>query len=534
MSQSHFSHLSKYMRTWLTYSQVFGKKATKEEIIKDIQSINLPQALTILAKYSVLNQEGKRTLMTEMKPFIQDKEFLDAAEPLDLINLLYSVKWFIAYGNQEKKSTYNNKHSDSFNVFLTILKIADYLESSIDSLDDVNVENQVLKSWLFNRPGEIDKALIRQHVMFEQLARNKENFESYVDIHSIFEKEFGYSIKEYVSTVFALHQPTIKELNLKDVMTDIPWGIDSLAFFEKSNRKEISLKIAQELSTDISSLKDWAKESLDNPYDYEKLLTTPLFRNGNYLIPFSPGFLNSTIFDGLCFKLNTSCRKNKKDFFSFFGHLFEQYVSRVLEAAVQESPEIPYQFIDEFVFEKDGNKKSSDAYLKLGKSLLIIECKGGRLRKETKVFADQEISKKDYEKYALDPVAQANTAYKRILETTPEKFEGIEKVFIFSVSLQAFPKVPSYNQLLDQIRKDLHPHIIEVDYIGLSDLELLALIISKFDFSVFDFISSKKESDEFIPYPNYFHSKYGEIRRTDFLRDALKESLTEITRTLFK
>ncbi len=38
-------------------------------------------------------------------------------------------------------------------------------------------------------------------------------------------------------------------------------------------------------------------------------------------------------------------------------------------------------------------------------------------------------------------------------------------MFIFSVSLQAFPKIPTYNQMLIPIKESFHPHTIEVDYL---------------------------------------------------------------------
>ncbi|MEC2078730.1 hypothetical protein, partial [Metabacillus fastidiosus] len=139
----------------------------------------------------------------------------------------------------------------------------------------------------------------------------------------------------------------------------------------------------------------------------------------------------------------------------------------------------------------------------------------------------------DYMKYALEPVTQANTAYSRILKKIPEKFKDVNKVYILSVSIQAFPRVPKYNETLAKIANELHPHVKEIDYIGLSDLELLAYIINNHDFSLFKFIKTKKVLYDYIPYPNYYYKKYGEIKRTDYLNDILKECFDEIRSTLF-
>ncbi|TFI44269.1 hypothetical protein E4O93_21145, partial [Diaphorobacter sp. DS2] len=158
---SGFSRIAKHMSSWLTYSQIFGYKPSKEEIINDIRSINLEDALVIIAKFSVLNDQSKKQLKTLINASIQDREEINSVEPFDLISLLYSIKWFLAYGLPKNESTFNNGFPDYYNIFITVLKISDYLEDNIDTEDEV--QNLVLKSWLFTRPGDIDRALVRQY-----------------------------------------------------------------------------------------------------------------------------------------------------------------------------------------------------------------------------------------------------------------------------------------------------------------------------------------------------------------------------------
>lgn len=527
-----FFRVSNHMSTWLTHSQIFGAKASKAEIIKDIRSINRDEAILILAKFSMLDSPSKSTLLNNLKPFIRDKESLDSVEPFDLINLMYSIKWFIAYGTNNNIA-YEQKHPKPFFVFMTLLKISDHMVENLDLNDDP--QDMLLKSWLFNRPGELDKALVRQRIMFEDLARDIDLFspKEFIDIHEIFEREYGYSIKEYVAILFSLHMPSIQELNLKDVFTNIEWGIDPDKFFDNVKIPKTAKKIALEITTDVDNLKTWARDTVLNPFDYEILLSKPLLKINGRLIPFSPGLINTTIFDGVCFKLNSACRKVKKDFFPFFGRLFENYVSKVLLSAVKNSKYLPYTFIDEFSFGKE-NKRSSDAYLIIGRTLLIIECKGGRLRKETKVLAQPKFMEGDYTKYAIDPIDQANTAYEQILSEKPNVFNRVNKVYIISVSLQSFPKVPKYNELLNsQLSANLHRNIKGIDYIGLSELELLAYIINFHDFTLFNFIKNKKQQDDYIPYLNYYFKKYGEIKRTKLLDEVLRECMKNIQRTLF-
>jgi hypothetical protein len=165
--------------------------------------------------------------------------------------------------------------------------------------------------------------------------------------------------------------------------------------------------------------------------------------------------------------------------------------------------------------------------------LLIIECKGGRLRKETKILAQPDFSDKDYQKYAVDPIKQANNAFTQILQANPSVFGKVDNIYIMSVSLQAFPKIPKYNEILSELQPELNQNIKVIDYIGLSDLELLAFIINFHDFTVFKFISDKKTLDDYIPYANYYYDKYGLIKRAKYQHEVLAECFKGIHETLF-
>lgn len=205
----------------------------------------------------------------------------------------------------------------------------------------------------------------------------------------------------------------------------------------------------------------------------------------------------------------------------------------MLSSAVNSAKKITnYEFIDEFLYGKE-NKRSPDSHVLLGRTLLIFECKGGRIRKETKISAEPEFSKKDFEKYAIEPIKQANKAYTNILSKKPSIFKNVNKVIILSVSLQSFPKIPKFNDLIADLKGNLHPHIKEIDYIGLYDLELLAYLISHHDITVYKFIKNKKVLDDFIPYRNYYYDKYGGIKRPDLLNEKYMECTNIIRTTLF-
>lgn len=529
-----FSSIFSHMKTYLSYSELFGIKSSLENVKEDIRRINLDEALIILSMFSVLDKKSMEALKNKLLPFVRDKELIDTFEVFDVSNLMYAMKWFIAYGTRSPYYNFENKFDKPFNVFLTVLKITDHMIDNIDAHEDV--EDTILKGSLFNRDTEIDRSLIRQHIMFEEIARDINRFEKneFIDIHQIFKEKFGYTIAEYVATSFSLNLHSIKGCSYKDVVDGKDWGIKSELFFEKISIKEKALAIYKDLCVDPIELKDWARNTIKNPFDFEPLLVRPIFVSGNISYPSSPGNMNAVIFDGLFFKIRSCFSRRDTSFFDFFGRLFEIYISDMLKTAVDSSKISSYNFIDEFSYGKDLGSRSSDAYIQLGKSLLIIECKSGRIRKETKIEANAKTTEGDFKKYVMAPIMQANRAYTEIIDQMPQKFGVSDKVFILSVSYHSFPRLPKYNALINEQnwKKDLNPNIKQFDYLGLMDIEIIAYIIENLDLSVFRFIHNKLTNEEYIPYPNYFYSKFGKIKRLNTHSKKLKEIFDNMRQTI--
>ncbi|UOR11322.1 hypothetical protein [Halobacillus amylolyticus] len=527
-----FSSIFSHMKTYLSYSEIFGIKSPLEEVKQDIRSINLDEALTILSMFSVLDKESMTSLKNKLLPFVRDKEFINSLEVFDVSNLMYAMKCFIAYGTRNPYYKFNNSYDKPYNVFLTVLKITDYMIDNIDTYEDV--QDVVLKGALFHRSTELDRSLLRQHIMFEELAREVHRFEKneFIDIHQIFEMKFGYTIAEYVATAFSLNLNCIKGCSYKDIVEGIDWGINPDLFFKNVSIKDKALAIYKDLCIDPLELRDWARSTIKNPYDFEPLLVRPIFSSGNKAFPSSPGNMNAVIFDGLFFKIRRCFETRDTSFFDFFGRLFEIYVSDMLKAAVKASKISAYNFIDEFSYGKDLSKRSSDAYIQLGKSLLIVECKSGRIRKETKLEADEKTTEEDFKKYVTKPIMQASKAYSEILDQMPEKFGGAKKVCILSVSYQSFPRLPRLHYDDQNWQKDLSPNVNQFDYLGLMDIEIIAYIIENLDISIFRFLNTKITNKEFVPYPNYFYKKFGDIRRLKSHSNKLEEIFDNIKKTL--
>ncbi|MCM3257025.1 hypothetical protein M3664_04420 [Paenibacillus lautus] len=532
----NFSKISNHVKTYATYSEFFNRKASIDEIYNDLRSINLEEALFILSGFTIWNMRSKQYLKEILIPLIStdDLDYLNSVEAFDVSNLMYTMKWFIAYGTRSPIQGFNNDFSNLVNVYLTVLKITDYMVDSINGYSDV--QEVILKSSLFLRDSQLDRALIRQHVIFEEIARDRNRFtpKSFLDIHGAFEEKYGYTISQYISVVFTLNMDCIKGLDLDDIRNDTEWGINPSSFFDKVSIKNTALSIYKDIVIDPLNLREWAKNTLENPYDFEAMLLHPMFSYKNKAYPFSPGNMNSVLFEGLYFKIRNCYDQKDQSFHRFYGLLFESYVSNLLKDAVEKAKIKGYKFIEEFKYGKQNNL-SSDAYILLGKSLLIIECKAGKIRKETKLEADEETSKGDFEKYVMKPITQASNAYTDVIKNQPNFFGKVKKVFILAVSSHSFPRLPRFIALMDdpEWEKNLDPIVKEYDFLGINEIELMAYIISNHDSSVFRFIETKKRADDFTPYQNYYYRKYGEIKKSDLLTEAFWKAQKNIRRILF-
>lgn len=514
--KNNLSQVLEITKIYATYSSFTGMVATKEEIKKDIKNIDLEKALIILSRFSNLNEEGINHLKARIAQLYQGEENIANVVPFSEDNLLYTMKWFLAQGKSNPAFNYEITEQDLLKVFIVVLKLSDHIDGENEKVSNRDVENKIFRSTL-QKKGKISdsaRALIRQNIMFEEIARKPGLFKKnkFLDIHSAFEQKYGYSIKEYVSIVFMISDRCWKQISINEILNNTI-EIDPEVYFQNTSKMEKANQIFNELIVEPLDIKNWAKETYENPYDYEAILDKPLFKINGKIICSSPILMENLLFEGLIYKI-ASCFNPQKRFFDFYGNIFEEYASQTLHSAANNSS-LPYQFIGEFEFKSGKNKlDSSDAYIKLGKSLLIFECKGGRISKESKLQGI-EAANKDYSKYVVGSLEQAIEAYKKLKASDMDDFRDVKKVFVFAVSSHPFPKVSEYQNDLESrnLSKEINA-IKACDYIGLETIEVIANVIENHNKTIFSFIQNKVKHYTYLPYDGYFVYKNYRLHRT--------------------
>ena len=168
-------------------------------------------------------------------------------------------------------------------------------------------------------------------------------------------------------------------------------------------------------------------------------------------------------------------------------------------------------------------------YLKLGKSLLIFECKSGRINRNTKIYAEEGASEKDFKKYVICPLRQAYRTYEQIIEDNEYAFGEINKIYIFSISSQAFPKVAhkKLNITKEMIAGD-NSKVKGIDYIGLDDFETLAYAIENHKQTIFSLINKKFNHRYYLKYDSYLYNEGYELDDIKWYKEALYNTIEDI------
>lgn len=341
------------MKYYLTYKEVMGLNLIekKENIIKKIRELNQNDVIKVLSMLNALSLEEKEKLKLDaLNPIcninLEDYHFYDTS------NILYTLKWVIAYGKSSNHSRKSSRYL-LIEVILLVLKTADHM---FDEKNSETPEEIYTKLVLFNREADFDRSLIRYKAIFENIARVEKTYNGkQYDIHTIFEEKYGYSMKQLVSVIFTTTHKILKGVTQAELHDYKNHCINLDVFFDKlSVNKDTARKIVEDLSITPEALKDLARKSLNNAFDNEYLITYPFLKVDNKVVIVSKEILNNTIYNGLFFKV-LDCFEDRNSFFGYFGNLFEIYASTILREACISS-KVGYEYIDEFKYGVEKNR----------------------------------------------------------------------------------------------------------------------------------------------------------------------------------
>lgn len=503
------------------YSDIFEcNQVPKDEIIKEIRKLDTKNSLIIIkALLSDLNNQEyyQKIYLDKYGSNINDRNGYYSTVLFSRQGLWFTTKWILAYGDKENKKSISI-FDDTLQILQIQIMIADYLDKS-----QINPLTYIHKNFYINSERNVFNDIARTVYIYCELAKQKEVYDlkEYIDINEKFNHKYDYTIKEYLSVIFAFYYFNIGKNRYKIMNKN--------NFFKNVVIKEKVNKIINEISKSYFDYMNWALKTIDNSWDYEELIKYPLIQlDLESYVSIDKKFIENEFFEGLYYKIVDVCseKKDRDKIITFLGRPFERYISKVAEKTI-ENNFVGYEFIDEFIYGSNG-EKSSDSYIKFNNKLIIIEAKSTRPVRSTFVSADEESIQKAIEKLYVKTTLQANDAYENILKTQHKnKFSGINDIYIISVSIENVPYTQEVKQIVDsKLKGKLHNNVKGYCNLNIEEYELLCSMIEN-NINVMDIIKGYCQEQDPSLFKNYVYDKY-----LNFKIDFIKKNFENFSREM--
>lgn len=465
----------------IMHSELYGDKLTKEEIIREIQSLNIKSALINMSKlsallYAVLQESpdalktyntlktayGKRILENNGNIMLYCSRVL-----IFSIQTLFTLnKWLLAYGTGDQRIAQVLSPVDElFNILKLTIMINDYLPIDVD-VDGHEVEFMYLMAY-HNTIKNIKNQIARSYYLFVTLMNNTAETKGFSD--KFFEIN-QYRIEEYLAECINNLQFVYGEWKIETFFT-LPAGC-GIKDFDAKLLTPVHEKIINILAESTEMLKIKAIRTIDKKWDFDLFYMHPMIAIDNLALSISPITTLYQAFEGLYWKLffQTNDDKHKKVFSSGFGRVFEHYIQQVSNAATGNG----YDYLNEFVYRYKGDeRRSSDAYIKQGTKLIIIEAKAKSPQGATFKGYSRDIIEEELVDLLVVPVHQVDQRLCEILskdsifdnQRNKEFFTDITEVSILTVSMEKVQPVNVLSTMADTyLQTEVLTPVVKVDH----------------------------------------------------------------------
>lgn len=535
----------------LGYSDVFSGE--KPNLIDRIKKLNMHKAISIISELiqirdaqcdpiNIANRiEFRFPLETILKrdfcnmnpkspeDLIKNKKMAKSQHIISLQMLLILLKKVIIYGDYDslKIKDYKIQNQDYQEIIILQLLIAD--EISEKHKRDIDTDHFLYATYHLNYRRNVANEVQRMYYMMERLSRNSEIFDDdvrteYRDYYQDFTLKYGITPTEYIVFLFwELHYYNSSKNALSKAKC---WRNIDIIY---RDIKEKMSKVIDILKTEPFKLKEWAKQTEMEEWDFTSFFAFPFLSDvGNEYISISDISLINAFFEKIFWLIRDCYPEDDSRAMAFFGRLFEHYIQDATEDACKND----YIYIDEFEFKvKRDTRKSSDAYIRKGKDLLVVEAKGFSVLVDC--MAKNEKIENNNKKLFVKPVLQADACLNEIIDKK-EEFDGIEEAFIISVTLDNINAVPNYyNAIHKEISKNKKCKVVHYYYnFSIEEYEMLLYLIEK-EIDIFSILREYFNGRVLAPFSNYIREKESTIDMTEFMNKNYKKVADKMKSTLW-
>ena len=479
--------------------------------------------------------------------FIQEKKYQESIEfHQDFINYFKDDKYLCPFYKNLALSYFYQDNDQGISYFQELLERypydyeimdEDYREIIILQLlvadevaekhkNDIDTDHFLYATYHLNYKRNTANEVQRMYYMMEYLNKNPETFDDdirseYRDYYGDFTSKYGVTPTEYIAFLF--WELYYYNSEGKGLLWSKCWENIDLIYKDIKEKEKIS-KVINVLKTEPIELKEWAKETETEEWDFTSFFTYPFLSDGgNEYISVSDITLINAFFEKIFWLIRDCYPEDDSGAMAFFGRLFERYIQDTTEDVCKDE----YIYIDEFEFKvRRDTRKSSDAYIRKGKDLLVVEAKGFSVLVDC--MAKNQRIENNNKKLFVKPVLQADACLNETIDKK-EEFDGIEEAFIISVTLDNINAVPNYyNSIHKEISKNKKCKIVHYYYnFSIEEYEMLLYLIEK-EIDIFSILREYFNGRVLAPFSNYVREKESIIDMTEFMNkvaDKMKSML---------
>ncbi len=444
--------------------------------------------------------------------------------------LLVLLKYFLAYGKQHSGEM-GRITADTYKQIIDLcLMVTEDCHRFIQSAD-FDIQNFVYCNYHVNSSKNIAAAFSRTYYMLEVLNQQKVQFKGvlreYINYNDDYIKHYGFGILETISVLFWEARAYIGTEALRLQYAPLWKRIDDI--YGNTALYETAQKVLDLLSTSVSDSTEWAIKTIDQIWNFNRFLSFPFLSlvDGEY-ISVSEYTLKNAFFENVFWLIRACYPDDSKSAMAFYGRLFELYIQRLSKSAADSSI---CEYIDEFDFGRD-KKRSSDAYIKSGNQLIVIEAKGFSILISSLVDKDIE---RNNNKLFVNPILEANKCFYNIRQSTDKRFDDVEELFIVSVTMDNINAVPGYLSDITEriVDKKKETGVVEHYYnMSIDEYEMLMRLLETGK-DIFSILLEYSELPEMLPISNFLRIKNGEpISMTAFMKE-IYQSASEKMKSLY-
>lgn len=444
--------------------------------------------------------------------------------------LLLLLKQIIQYGNYNtlNNTDYEISEDDYRKIIqLQLVIVGKFNQEHLK--EDFDINHFLYSTYHLNYQRNVANEFLRMYYMLEKISRDKDKFDDdikneYRDYYTDFTTKYGFTPTQYSSLLFGELETYYS--NVKGLIYTSMWR-DAEKVYGEIKEKELISRIINMLSQPVETFIDWAAETEDLEWDFSKFFEFPFIvdHNGKY-ISVSDITLRNAFFEKIFWLIRGCYPEDDSRSMAFFGRLFEKYIQDITQNATKDE----YKYIAEFTY--GANKKSSDAYIRKGSNLLVVEAKGFSVLLDC--MTKNEQIERNNKKLFISPVLQADLCLSAVMINKPD-FSGVEAAYIVAVTMDNINAVPDYyNEIHATIEKEKVCKKTKYYFnFSIEEYEMLMYLLEQ-ECDIFELLQEYYDNDSLKPFSNYLNEKYKEIGMTTFMEEQYQEAVKKMKDLLFK